>query len=53
MSSIEALVVEQPCVGVLDDRADDAESGLASITYPAMANVTGGGVVSVAPWETT
>ena len=27
MSSIEALVVEQPCVGVLDDRADDAESG--------------------------
>jgi hypothetical protein len=27
VSSIEALVVEQPCVGVLDDRADDAESG--------------------------
>ena len=27
MSSIEALVVEQPCVGVLDDGADGAESG--------------------------
>ena len=27
MSSIEALVVEQPCVGVFDDGADDAESG--------------------------
>lgn len=27
MSSIEALVVEQPCVGILDDGADDAEAG--------------------------
>ena len=27
MSSVEALVVEQPCVGVLDDGADDAETG--------------------------
>ena len=27
MSSIKALVVEQPCVGILDDGADDAEPG--------------------------